>query len=171
MAKPDIPNLEDDQRTRSIALKYRLDEMDKKILDLRLKYPSLDSKEIADILEVGEGAINARFMKPAMQRAMQEHSKTFFEQLGDLQMMAVKRLKQLVNDPDKDVAIAAIKIAMAPMINQHTLNINNNKNDRALYEVKLGENGQIMRGFKSTKELLAEKETDVIDVSPTPKTT
>lgn len=171
MAKPDIPNLEDEQRTRSIALKYRLDEMDKKILDLRLKYPSLDSKEIADILEVGEGAINARFMKPAMQRAMQEHSKTFFEQLGDLQMMAVKRLKQLVNDPDKDVAIAAIKIAMAPMINQHTLNINNNKNDRALYEVKLGENGQIMRGFKSTKELLAEKETDVIDVSPTPKTT
>ena len=169
MAKPDIPNMEDDQRTRSIALKYRLDEMDKKILDLRIKYPSLESKEIADVLEVGEGVINSRFMKPAMQRAMQEHSKTFFEQLGDLQMMAVKRLKQLVNDSDKDVAIAAIKIAMAPMINQHTLNINNNKNDRAVYEVKLGENGQIMRGFKSTKELLEEAKT--IDVSTTPKTT
>jgi hypothetical protein len=169
MAKPEIPNHEDDQRTRAIALKYRLDEMDKKILDLRIKYPSLDSKEIADVLEVGEAAINSRFMKPAMQRAMQEHSKTFFEQLGDLQMMAVKRLKQLVNDSDKDVAIAAIKIAMAPMINQHTFNINNNKNDRAVYEVKLGENGQIMRGFKSTKELL--EETKIIDVSSTPKTT
>lgn len=169
MAKPDIPNLEDDQRTRSIALKYRLDEMDKKILDLRIKYPSIESKDIADVLEVGEGVINSRFMKPAMQRAMAEHSKTFFEQLGDLQMMAVKRLKQLVNDSDKDVAIAAIKIAMAPMINQHTFNINNNKNDRAVYEVKLGENGQIMRGFKSTKELLEEAKT--IDVSSTPKTT
>lgn len=168
MAKPDLTNHEDDQHARSIALKYRLDEMDKKILDLRIKYPTLDSREIADVLEVGEGLINSRFMKPAMQRAMQEHTKTFFEQLGDLQMMAVKRLKQLVNDSDKDIAIAAIKIAMAPMINQHTLNINNGK-DRAVYEVKLGDNGQIMRGFKSTKELL--EETKIVDVSPTPKTT
>lgn len=166
--KDPLTHIEDDQHTRSIALKYRLDEMDKKILDLRIKYPSLDSREIADVLEVGEAAINSRFMKPAMQRAMQEHTKTFFEQLGDLQMMAVKRLKQLVNDSDKDIAIAAIKIAMAPMINQHTLNINNGK-DRAVYEVKLGDNGQIMRGFKSTKELL--EETKTIDVSPTPKTT
>lgn len=160
---------ESDQGVRSIALKFQLEEIDKKILDLRIKYPTLLNKEIADVLEVTEAYVNQRILKPAMQRAMAEHSKTFFDQLSDLQMLAVKRLKQLVNDQDKNIALAAIKIAMAPMTNQHTLNIRSNSNDKAMYEVRLGENGQILRGFKSTKELLEEAKT--IDVSSTPKTT
>lgn len=163
-----IPDIEQDRFIESAALRFQLDEIDKKILDLRFKYPSLVSKDIADVLNVAESYVSNKLLKPAMQRAMQEHSKTFFDNLSDLQMLAVKRLKQLVNDQDKNIALSAIKIAMAPMINQHTVNVNN-QGDKALYEVKLGENGQIIRGFKSTKDLLESETEKIIDVTPDKK--
>lgn len=147
-----------------IGNKYSLDDLDKRIIELRTKYPQLQQKEMAETLSISLAHLNSRMLKPAFQRAMQEYNKDLFSLVGELQVQAVRRLKQLVNDPDKDIAIAAIKIAMAPMTNQHTVNINN-QGDR-VYEVRFGDNGQLVKGFKNTKEML-----ETIDVTSSDKPT
>jgi hypothetical protein len=146
-----------------IGNKFSLDDLDKRIIDLKTKYPQLQHKELAETLSIDLNYLTTRMLRPAFQRAMQEYNKDLFSLVGELQIQAVRRLKQLVNDPDKDIAIAAIKIAMAPMTNQHTLNINNSQNDK-VYEVRFGDSGQLIKGFKSTKELI-----DTIDVTSSDK--
>lgn len=150
----------------SIADRYSLSDNDKRILELRFKFPGIENQEIAEALSLAKKYISERTLRPAMQRAMSEHAKTVYESAIDLQKIAIARLKKLVNDPDKQVALAAIRIAMAPMTNQHFVNVrnSNSQDEKAVYEVKLGENGQVLRGFKTTKELLEE---NTIDVSTT----
>jgi hypothetical protein len=147
-----------------VAELFQLNEFDKKALEVTVKFPKMTQSEIAETLNVSLHYYRNRITRPAFQRALSEYTKDIFTSVGELQLLAVKRLKLLVNDPDKDIALAAIRIAMAPMTNQHTLNVRNN-NEGKVFEVSIGPNGQINKEFKNTMELL----DGVIDVSPTPE--
>lgn len=122
---------------------FELDELDRKLLKMIVEYPELTQESLALACNVSHSTVHSRLGKPAFKRARADMMKNFIELLTDAQTAACRRLRQLVQDADKSIALAAIRLAMAPYVNSGILSIKTQST--VVHAVRFGDGGQLIR--------------------------
>lgn len=103
---------------------YNLDEIDRQIMKIKIQYPTITNQEIADIVGVdSQQVVNYRINRPGFQSAFAEVTATTEEHMRTAANQAARRLKRLVNDDDKQVALQAIKMALHQYLNKAELTV------------------------------------------------
>lgn len=103
---------------------YDIDEVDRQIMRLRIQYPLMPSHEIAEILNIKHHQIvTYRISRPGFQAAFAEVTASTEEHMRTAANLAARRLKKLVNDGDKQVALQAIKMALHQYLNKQELTV------------------------------------------------
>lgn len=108
----------------NIGSLYDLDHVDQALLRHLIKYPDARYIELIEISKLTENAIRARRNKPEFRRAWSEITATTAEHLKEAARRAAVRLKKLVDDDDKQVALKAVGMALGPYINKSQVDIN-----------------------------------------------
>lgn len=106
---------------QSIAQRYELDPIDLEILKYRVKDKHISIRELARVVEVTTLTIQRHLEKPAYKSAYEELTASTDTLLKKAAREAAIRLIDLIKKGDKDVALKACRVALAPYINQHTV--------------------------------------------------
>lgn len=102
---------------------YSLDDKDREILKLVLQFPEISDQDISGIVEMNRSTVRFRRLKPAFKAAYNDLMQSTRELLAEAAKAGARRLIQLVKSDDKQIAVQAIKIALAPYINQLQHNV------------------------------------------------
>ena len=142
-------------------LKYKIDDVDKRIIQHLLEYPDTTQKDLANQFGYSVSGIINRIKRPAFVNAMKDmHLKTMDIYLS-AQTLAARRLMKLIQSSDEQVALKACNLALHPLVNQATLNVN--ASVEKIYRVRFGEQGQM---FQEVLDIEAEPEvkTTTLDI-------
>lgn len=143
-----VPSVEVEVLSTVTAEDFVLDEIDRKIIKFYMDYPTATQNDACAALGVTRSNLCDRKKKPAYMRAMADMTKDFIDLLKETQSASARRLRELVRDPDKSVALAAIKMAMAPYLNSSLMVP---KTDQVIvHTVQFGEGGAM---YRETKEI------------------
>lgn len=102
---------------------YSLDDKDREILKLVLQYPEISDQDISAVLHMHRSTVRFRRLKPSFMAAYNDLMQSTRELLAEAAKAGARRLIQLVKCDDKQIAVQAIKIALAPYINQLQHNV------------------------------------------------
>lgn len=103
-----------------LATDLDLDIVDKEILRLKSLDPFLDVRTISKKLGVHHATIAYRLKKPKFRRMWDQIMETTAEAMERNARRAAQRLYDLINHKNERIALDAIKLALAPYINQFT---------------------------------------------------
>lgn len=131
---------------------FELDKLDERIIQLLVEYPTMAKTKIAKLCGVSNQTLYNRMKKPTFKRALEDLQKNAGALLQDVQTAAMRRLRRLINSSDESIALNAVKLALTPVFNQSTVNVNNL--EERIYRVQFGEGGQI---FQETIDVPADK--------------
>lgn len=112
------------QRDLLRAESFVMEPVDKEILKLMIEFPLITVQEIAETLRLPLEDVARRRRSKVVKARYAELTASTDEHLKIAARKAAMRLASLVQDPDKQVALAAIKIALAPYINRADINVN-----------------------------------------------
>lgn len=104
-------------------LAYQLDDIDKKIIQLKRAFPRITAKEIAFQCGVSDQTVRYRCNKPAMKAAWEDLTRSTDDLLKEAAREAVRTILKHLKHKDPKVALTAAKMALAPYLNQHSLNV------------------------------------------------
>lgn len=105
---------------RALSDDLELDIVDKEILRLKSLDPFLDVRTIATKLGVHHATIAYRLKKPKFRKVWDQIMETTAEAMERNARRAAQRLFDLINHKNERIALDAIKLALAPYINQFT---------------------------------------------------
>ena len=105
---------------QELATDLELDIVDKEILRLKSLDPFLDVRTISKKLGVHHATIAYRLKKPKFRRMWDQIMETTAEAMERNARRAAQRLYDLINHKNERIALDAIKLALAPYINQFT---------------------------------------------------
>lgn len=150
---PNLQNLtaEDIQKTLVANLDeaYRLDNLDRAIISVMMRFPGIAVHEIATSLGYSRPWISERMNRPGFKAAMSDIQKSVMEHLVEGQIEAIKRLKKEVHNDDAEIAINAAKALLAPLAKaSENGSSNTNIYQNLVYAVKFGEGGQLIREIR-----------------------
>lgn len=157
------PRLQKGGRKRQ-ADKWRIDELDRVIIKHLVEYPNTTQKELAKVANLSMSGIRHRINRPAFKKAMEDlHAKTE-EIFLKAQTLAARRLMKLIQSDDDTIALRACNMALQPMINKATIDVN--QSIEKVYRVRFGEQGQMFQEVleaetvekKTTLDLLTEND-------------
>lgn len=112
------------EKLKSIADKYELDDNDRFIMKHIIQFPKITNRELGAMLGMHLTGIHARRKKPAFIKAYKDLQDSAGDLLVRAARDAARRLIALVNDPDKNVALKAIRMALTPYLGpQNEMNI------------------------------------------------
>lgn len=131
---------------------FDLDKCDERIIQLIVEYPAMSKTRVAKLVGICKNTLVKRMKKPAFQRALEDIQKNAGALLQEVQTAAMRRLRRLINSSDEQIALNAVKLALTPIFNQATVNVNNL--EERIYRVQFGEGGQI---FQETIDVPADK--------------
>lgn len=97
----------------NVGSPWELDSIDNLLLKHLIKYPAATNQSLGDLVGLGERAIRARRSKPEFERAFMELTASTQTHLKEAARRAASRLKRLVDDDDKDIAMQAMKLALS----------------------------------------------------------
>lgn len=106
------------------AERFVMEPLDKEILKLMIEFPLITVSEIAATLRVPIEDVARRRKSKLIKTRYAELTASTEEHLKIAARKAAMRLATLVQDADKQIALAAIKIALAPYINRADINVN-----------------------------------------------
>jgi hypothetical protein len=107
----------------SFAERYNLDEIDKRIIQLKLKHPNISMRDLAQALDVTVNTIFTHCNKPGFVQAYEEVTATTEDLLKKAAREGALRLIQIIKTGDNDAAVKAIRMALAPYVNQHAVDV------------------------------------------------
>jgi hypothetical protein len=145
-----------EKRYHKAVERFELDDIDQKILKLKVQYPDMKKKDIADYLKMHPTTIGIRMKKPAYLKALSEFNKTTGEWILDLGRHMFRRLKTLINDPDKSVALQALKIA-APLVMNHDHSGSVVREERITFRTTVQADGSLLQEAIKEEMLAQEK--------------
>ena len=120
---------------------YEIDQKDRRILQVLVDHPDITNAALAKIVGLGVNTIGKRRNKPAFKKAYSDLMATTDDLMKRAQKMAARRLLALIKDPDKKIALEASKMALAPMMNKHSLDIK----EEIVFQTRIGSQGQLMQ--------------------------
>lgn len=106
------------------AESFVMEPVDKEILKLMIEFPLITVQEIAETLRLPLEDVARRRRSKIVKARYAELTASTDEHLKIAARKAAMRLAALVQDPDKQVALAAIKVALAPYVNSANINMN-----------------------------------------------
>jgi IS30 family transposase len=113
------------QDSANVNILDDLDDIDKAIIQYKVKEPSITNVEIAKRLEVHRDTIAARLKKVKVDTALKEIQKSALQILLDSQSAAARRLSKIVKDGnDADATRAAKEILKGVLSENVNLNLN-----------------------------------------------
>lgn len=104
---------------------YSLDEIDKKLLRLKIKYSQISYKDMSDAVGITMPAVQKRIEKPAFKHALEEYNRPRGKLFEDIDRAALKALEGLLSDSDKLIRLKAIEIYMRHIAGPQMV-VNNN---------------------------------------------
>lgn len=102
----------------STANLLELNQTDRLLLKYLVTYPEMKSSKLAKILGMNEGYIRNRVKRPVFKFAMQKLMGTTDQLMSEAAKKAAYRLLELIDHPDPDIALRAIRIALTKYLNQ-----------------------------------------------------
>ena len=120
---------------------FEIDARDRGILQLLVDHPTMTSNEIGKALGISQPAISKRRNKPAFKKAYADLMSTTDELMARAQKMSARRLLTMIKDPDKKIALEAMKLALGPLSNKHDVNIK----EEIIFQTRIGTQGQLMQ--------------------------
>ena len=95
-----------------------LNETDRLLLKYFIAYPKFKATHLARILDLNESYVRNRVKRPPFKLALQKLQGTTDSLMHEAAKKAAYRLIELIDHPDPDIALRAIRIALAKYINQ-----------------------------------------------------
>jgi len=120
---------------------FEIDARDRRILQLLVDHPEMTSREIGNQIGVSQPAISKRRNKPAFKKAYADLMSTTDELMARAQRMSARRLLTMIKDPDKKIALEAMKLALGPLSNKHPVDIK----EEIVFQTRIGSQGQLMQ--------------------------
>lgn len=120
---------------------FEIDARDRAILQLLVDHPESTNNEIGKAIGVSAPAISKRRNKPAFKKAYADLLSTTDELMARAQKMSARRLLTMIKDPDKKIALEAMKLALGPLLNKHSVDITK----EIIFQTRIGTQGQLMQ--------------------------
>ena len=129
---------------------YELDEIDKKIIQLCIKYPGINKSEIVRVIghPLTSNNIQNRLDKPAVKKAMSEQLMKIPELTTKAQELALKRIIQMIQGSNDKMALEAAKVVLFPLFTSNRLGgpINVTQSpERIVFQTRIGDGGEVQR--------------------------
>lgn len=108
---------------------YELDDIDKRILQYRLAYPGMKSKDIAERCKISTGVFLKRIKRPAYLKATADINRTAIERVIGLVDRAAKKYEELLDCGDLKIEerVAKSILVSAGVLKEGThVTVNNN---------------------------------------------
>lgn len=153
---------------------FTLDDIDKKLIEIQVKFKEykITDQEFADVAGIRLREYYERINRPSFKLALIESSKGLNEHFNELQILAMRKLKQLVVSPDPRVALQAAKLALTPFFTNAALGNGADANAKQKFIVTFGDGGEMMKEFKNVDDVLDKihskkySNENTIDVTP-----
>ncbi len=113
----------------------KIDQIDKALIQQMINFPNKKDKDLCISVGISKDEYTKRINSHDFKFALGEASKTYDQQLDDLKTTAIRKLKQLVNDDDKKIAIEAIKAVLTT--NNSNIGKKGSSDKRTPYEKKM----------------------------------
>jgi hypothetical protein len=136
--------------------RYNLDPVDAQILKLMIQFPLISTEDIAATVNIPLEEARKRRAKKALRAKYAEITSSTEEHLRVAAKRAAYKLSQLVQHEDPDVALAAIKIALAPYINRAEVNVN--MKSAVIFKSTVSPDGSLIQEVYEEQRALMESE-------------
>ena len=136
--------------------RYNLDPVDAQILKLMIQFPLISTEDIAATVNIPLDEARKRRAKKALRAKYAEITSSTEEHLRVAAKRAAYKLSQLVQHEDPDVALAAIKIALAPYINRAEVNVN--MKSAVIFKSTVSPDGSLIQEVYEEQRALMESE-------------
>jgi len=123
---------------------FEIDPRDRRILQILVDHPDITSREIGNVIGISQAAVSKRRNKPAFKKAYADLMSTTDELMKRAQKMSARRLLTMIKDPDKKIALEAMKLALGPLANKHQVDIK----EEIVFQTRIGTQGQLMQEVK-----------------------
>jgi len=161
--KPGRKKMTPQQKARDL---YRLDDVDAKICEILYENPVATVAEIAALLGVTQFMIRQKIKKPAVRTKLDKMRQTVHQLIERGQVLGIRRLMQLMGSKDEWIALQACKAVLAPVLN--VAKITTEQRGEMIYEVRIGEQGQIYRSEMPTGHKMLNQGMTTIDLITDP---
>lgn len=116
-------DMKDPKQAQFLANRYELDNIDMALLRHLSKFPDTPHTELAKMVGLQRAAVSKRLKKPAFKKAWDEVLADTKDIMQKNAKLAAKRLTQLIASEDNSTALNAIKIALAPWVQEYMARI------------------------------------------------
>lgn len=120
---------------------FEIDEKDRRMLQVLVDHPDISNISMSKLVGMSPTTISRRKSKPAFVKAYRDLMATTDDLMKRAQKMAARRLLQFIKDPDKKIALEAMKMALSPLMNKHSLEIK----EEVIFQTRIGTQGQLMQ--------------------------
>jgi len=130
------------KKIEDVGKKYELDPIDHLLLKHLINFPNSTNEELGEVVGLSPHPVRRRRLKPAFVKAYRELTASTREHLAEAARRAAIRLKKLIEDDDKDIALQAMKMALA---NHLRTQVDVNVQPRLVYKTTIGLDGALLQ--------------------------
>lgn len=116
-------DMKDPKQSHSLSNRYELDNIDMALLRHLAKFPDTPHAHLAKLVGIQRSAVSKRMKKEAFKRAWDEVLADTKSVMQKNALMAAKRLAKLIQHDDDEIALNAIKVALAPWVQQQLTSV------------------------------------------------
>ena len=129
------------RKNRITGSPYVMDEVDKHIVRLLVRFPKISQAAVAKEIEMSTAQTRNRMNKPAVQEALAELARNAVDQIKDVQADAMRTLRDLLRSKNETIKLQAVKLALASVFDAQ----DSGNEMTVTYKVRFGEQGQMYR--------------------------
>lgn len=125
------------------SFEYLVDDTDRRILALMVRYPGIRHAAIADVVGVTKSMVGKRVGRPAFKAALQDLEETADSVLQGAAQKAARKIVKLIDAEDGNIAIQACKIALHQQLAKSQVDLS--VNGKITYRTTVNPDGSIIQ--------------------------
>lgn len=138
---------------------WTLDEIDKKIIQLSIKFPGIGNSEMLRALDakIDLRELKARLNKPAFKKALSEQLMRIPDLTEKAQELALRRIIQIIQGSNDKMALEAAKVVLFPLFASNRLGGDLARiegTEKIVFQTRIGDGGEVVR------DMIVEGEVD-----------
>jgi len=160
-------DMKDPKQSHSLSNRYELDNIDMALLRHLAKFPDTPHAHLAKLVGIQRSAVSKRMKKEAFKRAWDEVLADTKSVMQKNALMAAKRLAKLIQHDDDEIALNAIKVALAPWVQQQLAMANAAPvimNTVKTYETTVSSDGSLVQQMIEAEVSRGAHDSIVVDI-------
>jgi hypothetical protein len=138
---------------------WSIDEIDKKIIQLSIKFPGIPKKDLLRALDekIDERELKERLNRPAFKKALSEQLMRIPELTEKAQELAIRRIIQMIQGSNDKMALEAAKVILFPLFASNRLGgplARIEGTEKIVFQTRIGDGGEVVR------DMIVEGEVD-----------